>query len=508
MNRIIMSTFVCACAAAMSVRAQEFVHERGVAPGRGDVHSKGWDAAMKFKGAPIPPRFPELGRDAKRFALDNGLVLFVREDRRLPLIQMTALIRTGSCYETPEEYGVAEYMGSLIRSGGTAKWKPQELDDRLAFLAANLSAGVGEDSANVSLDALSKDAEEGLAIFADVVRNPAFDEGRLTLAKRRTANSLLHRNDNPGGVLSRELNALFFPATHPSGRSLTPKQLAAVTGDRIRAFHARFFRPENTSIAVTGDFDEKEMVDRVRAAFNDWKKVGAPVAAPAKFEAKPRPGVFFVGKDLNQSSVSLAHPGIDRANPDRYAVQLMNSILGGGSFSSRITESVRSNEGLAYSARSAFPTGGREPDLFQATVQTKTESTGRAVELLIEEIKKMQAGPISKNEFETAKESVLYGMVFRNARPADIVNRLMRLEFDGLPVDQDRIDFEGLSAVTPEAVISAAKKYLHPEQLTIFVVGEGAAVPKALSAFGEPKPIKPVEYDLDAIREAEASQVR
>ena len=421
---------------------------------------------------------------------------------------MNALIRSGSCYETPDEYGVADYVGSLIRSGGTAKWKPQELDDRLAFLAANLSAGVGEDSANVSLDVLSKDAEEGLAIFADVIRNPAFDEGRLTLAKRRAANSLLHRNDNPGGVLSRELNALFFPETHPSGRSLTPNQLAAVTRARIRAFHARFFRPENTWISVTGDFDEKEMVDRVRAAFDDWKKVGEPVAAPAKFEAKPKPGVFFVGKDLNQSSVSLAHPGIDRANPDRYAVQLMNSILGGGSFSSRITESVRSNEGLAYSARSAFPTGGREPDLFQATVQTKTESTGRAVELLIEELKKMQAGPISKNEFETAKESALYGMVFRNSRPAEAVNRLMRLEFDGLPLDQDRIDFEGLSAVTPEAVVSAAKKYLRPEQVTILVVGDGAAVPKALSAFGEPKPITPVEYDLNAIREAEASQMR
>jgi predicted Zn-dependent peptidase len=508
MNRTMMSTLVCVYAVGVSALAQEITHERGGAPGRGDVHSKGWDAAVKFKGAPIPPRFPEVGRDARRVVFDNGLVLFVRGDRRLPLIQMHALIRSGACYETAEEYGVADYVGSLMRSGGTAKWKPQELDDRLAFLAANLSAGVGEDSADVSLDLLSKDAGEGIAIFADVIRNPAFDEGRLALAKRRAVNSLLHRNDNPGGVLARELNSLFFPETHPSGRSLTPTQLAAVTRARIRAFHSRFFRPENTWISVTGDFDEKEMVDRVHAAFDDWKRVGEPVAPPARFEAQPRPGVFFVGKELNQSSVSVAHPGIDRANPDRYAVQLMNSILGGGSFSSRITESVRSNEGLAYSARSAFPTGGREPDLFQATVQTKTESTGRAIELLVEEIKKMQAGPISKNEFDTAKESALYGMVFRNSRPADAVNRLMRLEFDGLPLDQDRLDFEGLSKVTPEAVVSAAKKYLRPEQLTILVVGNGPAVSKALTTFGEPKPITPAEYDLNAIREAEANQVR
>lgn len=493
---------------AAAMLAQEPFHERAVAPGRGDRHSSGWAAAMKLKGPPIPPRFPELGRDARRVALDNGLVLFIREDRRLPLIQLSALVRTGTCFEDAGECGVAEFAGNLLRSGGTAKWKPQELDDRLAFLAANLSASIGEDSGTVSLDLLPKDLDEGLGILADVLRNPAFDEGRLALAKRRSANGLLHRNDNPGGILGRELNTLFYPETHPSGRSLTPGALAAVTRDRIRAFHARSFRPENVRLAAVGDFDAAEMEERLRAAFADWKRAGEPLAAPARFEAKPKPGVYLVGKELNQSSISVAHPGIDRNHPDRYAVQLMNAILGGGSFSSRITESVRSNEGLAYSARSSFPTGGREPELFQATVQTKSETTGRAVQILIEEIRKMHAGPISKNEFETAKESALYGMIFRNDRPADAVNRLMRLEFDGLPLDQDRRDFEGLSAVTPEAVVAAARKHLLPDRLTIFVVGDAAAIAEDLSAFGEVISVQPVSYDLEALRAAEGAPAR
>ncbi len=487
---------------ASGVSAQEDAHGRGLAPGRGDLHSKGWDAAMKLKGAPIPPRFPEIGKDARRIALDNGLVLFAREDRRLPLVQFEALVRVGERYERPEEYGVAGFLGTMLRTGGTEKWKPQDLDDRLAFLAANLSVGIGEDSGTVSIDLLSKDAEEGLAIFAEVIRRPAFDERRLELAKRRSMNGILHRNDNPGQILGRELNALFYPEEHPSGRSMTPKRLADATGERIRAFYTRHFRPENVRIALVGDFDEKGMVEKVRAAFGDWPKGGEPIAPPTKFEAKPKPGVFLVAKDLNQSSISVAHPGIDRDNPDRHAVALMNAILGGGSFSSRITERVRSDEGLAYSARSSYPTGGREPDLFQATVQTKTATTGRAVILLEEEIRKMQAGPISKNEFDTAKESALYGMVFRNDRPLEAVRRLMRLEFDGLPADRDRRDFEGVSAVTPEAVVAAAKRHLHPEALTIFVVGDGKAIEADLAARGKLSRVTPAEYDTASFREA------
>ncbi|MGH7150407.1 MAG: M16 family metallopeptidase, partial [Planctomycetota bacterium] len=164
--------------------------------------------------------------------------------------------------------------------------------------------------------------------------------------------------------------------------------------------------------------------------------------------------------------------------------------------------------GLAYSARSSFPTGGREPELFQATVQTKTATTGRAVVLLEEEIRKMQAGPISKNEFDTAKESALYGMVFRNDRPLEAVRRLMRLEFDGLPADRDRRDFEGISTLTPETVVAAAKRYLRPDALTVFVVGDGKAIEADLASRGKLARVTPAEYDAASFREAGFSQGR
>jgi len=508
MNRAILvaSRFFSLAAAALllagSLPAQDAEHARGLAPGRGDVHSRGWDAAVALRGAPLPPRFPEIGKDVQRIPLENAIVLYVKEDRRLPLVEFEALVRVGDAYEGPGEHGVAGMLGTMMRSGGTEKWEPQALDDRLAFLAANLSVGIGEDSGSVSIGLLAKDVEEGLGIFDEVLRRPAFDEGRLELARRRSMNGILQRNDNPGQILRRELDALFYPEGHPRGRSQTPEGLAGITREKLGAFHAKFFRPENTRIAIVGDFDANEMVERVKAVFADWKKSGEPVAAVPPFQPKSRPGIFVVRKDLNQSSISLAHPAIDRTNPDRYAVTMMNSILGGGSFSSRITESVRSNEGLAYSARSSFPTNDREAGLFQATVQTKTETTTRAVEILDVEIRKMQSGSISRNEFDTARESILYGMVFRNDRPSEIVSRLMRLEFEGLPADQDRIDFEGYSAVTPEGVVAAARKYLRPSDLTFFVVGDTAAFEANAASRGPITRIEPTAYDFASFRDA------
>jgi predicted Zn-dependent peptidase len=505
MNRSIVlsgSSIATAVFLVANLPAQEAGHARGLAPGRGDVHSKGWDGAWKLRGAPLPPRFPEIGKDVRRIPLENGAILYVKEDRRLPLVEFEALVRVGDRYESAEEYGLAGMLGTMMRLGGTEKWEPQALDDRLAFLAANLSVGIGEDSGSVSLGLLSKDLAEGLEIFTEVLRRPRFDERRLELARRRAMNAILQRNDNPGQILRRELDALFYPADHPRGRSQTPQQLAGITRERLRDFYARHFRPENTRIAIVGDFDEGEMVERVRAALAGWERGGEPLGPPAKFEPEERPGIFVVRRDLNQSSISLAQPAIDRSNPDRYAVTMMNSILGGGSFSSRITESVRSNEGLAYSARSAFPTDDREPGLFQATVQTKTETTTRAVDILEEEIRRMKAGPISKNEFDTAKESILYGMVFRNDRPSQVVSRLMRLEFEGLPADQDRIDFEGFSAVTPEHVVAAARKYLRPEDLTIFVVGDTEGFEAEAASRGAITRIEPKDYDLASFEEA------
>jgi predicted Zn-dependent peptidase len=476
--------------------------ERFKSQGRGDVHSPGYAEAMKLKGSPVAPKFPEVGKEIERKVLPNGLAVYLAEDHRLPLVQVELAFRGGSYFETPEDAGVARIAGQQMRDGGTEAMAPDEIDDRLGFLAANVSTEIGDQSGSASLDVLAKNFDAALPLFADVVLRPRFDEQRLEIAKRRQVFALTHQNDNPADVLSRELATLLYGDKHPRGRQMTPDLVRAINRDRIRQAHGRYVRPNQAFLTVVGDFDSKEMLAKLTAAFGEWEK-GSKLATKdlPKADRTPKPGVYLVDRPLNQSNIAVAHLGVSRDDPDRYAIDLMNDVLGGGSFSSRITERVRSDEGLAYSAGSRFNTADRDLGTFQATVQTKTESTTKAISLILDEVAKIRKpGSLSRNEFETASESRLFSQVFRFENLSGNVSRLMRYEMDGLPADQDRRNFDGWKAVTPKTIEAAAQKHLRSKDLTIFVVGDAKQLAEPLKAFGEVRLVPLKEFPSEPMR--------
>jgi predicted Zn-dependent peptidase len=270
----------------------------------------------------------------------------------------------------------------------------------------------------------------------------------------------------------------------------------SIDRDKIVAQHHKAYRPDHAYLTVTGDFDSKAMLARLRMLFGAWEKSGETLPPLPAVKATPRPGIYVVDRDLEQSNIVLAHWGVDRTNPDRFAIDLMNDILGGGSFSSRVTERVRSDEGLAYSAGTSYGTSDREIGLFRASVQTKTESTVKAVGLLLDEIDKMRKGAVSDNEFDTVREAILYSYVFRFDDAEQNVGRLMGLEIDGLPADWFEKEFAGYQAVTKEDVEKAARKYLHPDQLTIFIVGKLDAFRTELAELGEIHEIQLEEFEM------------
>lgn len=463
--------------------------------GRGDVHSAGWAKAMKLKGSPVAPRFPEVGKGITRHTLPNGLVLYLAEDHQLPLIRLEMIFRGGEYYAAPDDQAVARMTGAQMRDGGTEALTPDEMDDRLAFLAANLSTEIGEESGSATLDVLAKNLDAALPMYADIVLRPRFDEQRLEIAKRRQNFALAHQNDNPGEILGREMSKLLYGEAHPRGRQLTPDKVRAITRDRLVAAHGRYLRPNGAWLAAVGDFDSKEMLAKLTAAFGAWPRGPELDANLPKTDRTPKPGVYLVDRPVTQSSVAVTHLGVNRDEPDRYAIDLMNTVLGGGSFSSRITERVRSDEGLAYSAGSQFNTSEREIGTFQATVQTKTETTVKAISLILDEIAKIRTpATFSRNEFETARDSRLFSQVFRFESLPSNVTRLMRNELDGLPPDQDRRNFEGWKAVTPQAMESAAQKHLRPQDLTIFVVGDAKQLAESLEKFGEVRLVRLQEF--------------
>ena len=475
---------------------QAQVGERGGAPvAQRDRHSAGWDQAMKLKGAPIAPTFPEVGNQIERVVFDNGMIVYIQEDHRLPLLDVNVLVRAGSYYEPAEQIGTASLAGELLHTGGTKNFPADHLEERLDFIAAELSASVGREQASVSLNVPQKDADEGLRILADVLRYPAFDESRLELAKQQTIFSLRRSNDTPGPILRREFSRLLYTDEHPSGRTPTPERISQISRDDLIRFHGAYFHPNQIMLGLTGDFDKTEMLRKIRELLGDWPSAEVNLPPLPLANQQPKPGVYYIPKEVSQSNLRIGHWGTNRANPDRFAIGLMNSILGGSAFSSRISQRVRTEEGLAYSVGTAFPTNQRDVSFFMAFAQTKTESTVQAVDSILDEVRKIGAARVSRNEFDTAKEMFLYGYVFRYTNPARSLAALMQVEYEGLPSDYLRKQFEGYQAVTPEDIQRVAREYLHPDQLTIFVVGDYPKFADELSRLGEPQEIESLQFD-------------
>ncbi|HEY7679596.1 MAG TPA: pitrilysin family protein [Terriglobia bacterium] len=469
----------------------------GAASTRGDRHSEGWSKAMRLKGPPLPPKFPKVGQEIERAVLENGMIVYLQEDHRLPLLDVSVLVRTGTYYEPAEDLRTAALAGELLRRGGTKNYPPDALEERLDFIVANLSVAMSQEQCSVSLNVPAKDAEEGLRILADVLRNPVFDESRLELAKRQAIFSLRSSNDSPGPILQREFRRLLYTDAHPAGRVPTIARIEQIQRDNLVRFHQKFFHPNQVMLGLTGDFNKAEMLEKVRELFGDWPRPAGEVQLPPlpKVNPQPKPGVYYVAKEVNQSNFWLAHWGTNRDNPDRFAIDLMNDILGGSSFSSRLAERVRNDEGLAYSVGSSFVTSLRDINFFLAAAQTRTDATVQAIRSILDEVNKMRTGKISKNEFDTAKEMFLYSQVFRFDEPAQALEALMELEYEGLPSDHLEKEFAGYQAVTAEDIERVARQYLKPDQLTIFIVGNFAQIAQEAAALGPVHEVQPFQFE-------------
>ena len=469
--------------------------ERAAPAASSDRHSAGWDRALRLKGAPLPPKFPKLGAEIERVVLENGMVVYLQEDHRLPLLDAIAFVRTGTYYDTAEEVGTGSLVGEVLRSGGSQNFPPEKLEERLDFIAANLGVSMQAEECVLSLNVPQKDADEGLRILTDVLRNPVFEESRLELAKRQAIFRLRSSNESPAPLIRREFNRLLFTEAHPAGRTPTIERISQIRRDDLVRFHGKYFHPNQMLLGLTGDFQKAEMLQKVRQLLGDWPQAEVSLPPLPKVNPQAKPGIYYVPKAINQTSLRIGHWGTNRDNPDRFAIDLMDSILGGSDFSSRLVKRVRNDEGLAYDVGTAFPTSQRDISFFLAVAQTKTESTVQAISSILDEVRKIAATKVSPNEFSTAKEMFLYSYVFRFTEPARALTALMRLEYDGLPSDYLEKEFQGYRAVTPEDIERVAQKYLHPDQLTIFVVGDYPKFADGLAKLGQPKEIKPLQFD-------------
>ncbi|MDO8546649.1 MAG: pitrilysin family protein, partial [Nitrospirales bacterium] len=287
---------------------------------------------MKFE--PVTITVPEV----ERVVLENGLIVYLLPDRELPLVSVSAMIRTGSIYEPADKVGLAGLTGIVMRTGGTARLTGDQVDEELEFLAAHISMGIGGESGAASLDLLKKDLPQGLAIFADMLRTPAFESAKVEQAKRQALDAIRRRPDSPGGIAAREFRKLLFGADHPLGRESTTDTVSRITRDDLVAFHRQFFAPNSLILGVTGDFEKPAMLDALRKAFGDWKPQTVALPALPPVTASPGAGrsVNILRRDLSQTHLRIGHLSVKENDPDYFALALLEDILGGNSFTSRL----------------------------------------------------------------------------------------------------------------------------------------------------------------------------
>lgn len=441
---------------------------------------------MTFQPVEFSPPEPE------RVVLDNGMVIYLLEDHELPLVTITATMRTGSWLDPSDKIGLAGMTGVVMRTGGGGGFSAEQVDEELEQFAGDVSIGIGRQSGSASLDVLSKDVDRGLEILAGLLRAPAFEPARVELARLQAIEGIRRRQDNPGSVVSREFTKMLYGSDHPSARESSVDSITRITRDDLIRFHRNTIHPNGMILGVTGDFKRNEMLGLLRKMFGDWKKGTVPeLKIPDVPEAELLGLVVrFVGKDTSQTHLRVGHLSIKENDPDYVALAIANDILGGSSFRSRLFNDVRSKRGLAYSVGSRLNTGTHDQGVWLMRAETKLISTQEVIERFVANIERMRVEPVTDAELAEAKEAYVNSFVFSFSSPSAIVSRLIELEYDGLPKDFLQQLRAKVVRLTKEDVLAAAKKHLRPDRLKIVAVGSGETLPKALATFGDVKEIK------------------
>jgi zinc protease len=405
-----------------------------------------------------------------RHELSNGVPVFMAASHEFPLVTITLSFKGGAYMEPEGKAGLAAMTGALMRSGGSSTMSPSDLDEEFDFMAANASVGIGDQTAAASINALTSNLDDAFGLFMDMVRNPRFDAERFEVLRSQQLEAIKTRDDDGLGIAIREIGFLMWGEEHFEARQPTKASLESITVDDMRALHARIFNPSNLMIAVTGDFKESEMLAFLEEAFEGWESGETSPAIPMATHTF-EPGVYYYEKDQPQVQVLIGHRGYMRDDPNAPAIEVMNDILGGSGFTSRITNTVRTREGLAYTAGSVMRSKVEYPGVFMAYFFTKVPTTALATRLVFGEFEKIQTQPVTTEEIETIANNIIetFPRTFESKRA--MMNLFISDERTGRASDFWQTYRDRIRSVGPDSVQKAANEYLHPDEAVILVVG-------------------------------------
>ena len=409
-----------------------------------------------------------------RHALPNGLVAYIAEDRTLPLVSISGYIKYGDLKDPEGKEGLCSLLAALLRTGGTKKYQSDSLDAIIDLYAFNVKIAASETQLQFSFSCLNEYLDLCLDVMQQMLFYPAFEEKKVKKSMDLFIEGLYHRFDNPGPVLHAAYEKAMY-AGGANSRMPTVKSIRNITRDDLLRAHQKAVRADNIICAVSGKFSSDSLIKHLSSLFPKAGRQSLDSAFPRVALRAPEK-ILFVKKAATQSYVKLGLRLFQRPNPDYYAVSVLNMILGGESFTSRLGTKIRSDEGLTYSIYSNAESNYFFPGTFFIEFHTKTESTCRALSLSLAEVQRLKTSGSTKDELEHAKKILIDGFPSMFRSPEDIVENYAMNEYFKRPADHFVVYPQKIAALTSDDIRTVAQKYLDPLNFTYTIVGDSAAV--------------------------------
>ncbi len=447
-----------------------------------------WTGRNDLIAAPPPPK-PEALALPKidRFTLPNGMQVIVVGRKGLPVVSFGLAVEAGGYDEDRDTLGVSDFVAAMLRKGTKNGSKSRSADDisrAIDFVGGSLEAQASNEGTTASCSALSKDGPLCLDLLADVLQHPSFPEAEMGDVRDQMLASVASRFDSPYELASAHFDNQLFGEHHPNGWVLTAEDVRKIDRARLEKFWKTFYHPNHAILAVAGDVDLTRLRPQIEKAFRGWARAQSP-ARPG-WTVPPMTGtrMLLVDRpDLTQTTIVLGHGGIKHADPRWYAVTLMNYVLGGSDFSSRLMTEVRAKRGLTYGIGSSFGASLYQGS-FRVSAATKNETVWDALLAAVNEIRRMQTDGPTAPELDKAKGFYAGSYPFSLQSTAGIAGALVTAEEHGLGIGYVRDLPLRLAGVDEAQAKAAAKDFLHPDTLLVVIVGKGDAIEPQLAQSG------------------------
>lgn len=405
--------------------------------------------------------------------LSNGLKVLLVENPVIPAIAINATILAGARHETEDKAGLAIMVSNLLDEGTTTR-SSFDIADAIESTGGHLETDASFERVVAAATVLKQDTDLGLELVADLLINPIFPEDYVAKEKSRTLAEIASAKDRPQVVAGWAFNELIY-GTHPLHRPAQgyPETIEGINRESLVGFHKHFFAPNNAILSVVGDFRIPEILSLIERRFGGWnsRPVSMPLIGKPLRQKERREK--FIPMAAQQSNIYLGHLGIERSNPDFYALQVLDTILGGGAgFTARIPQRLRDELGLAYTTFASITmTAGVDPGRFVAYIGTSPENTKLAIEGLLNEIRKIVAEPVSVEELQDAKDFLTGSFVFAFESSAQIARFLIQATVYDLGFDYGERYPSFIKAITANDIARVARRYLDTENYTLTVAG-------------------------------------